>query len=43
MREAIAGARPVIVEVINYRKDGSKFWNQVCAYVCVYVCVALEF
>ncbi len=29
MREAITDARPVIVEVINYRKDGSKFWNQV--------------
>lgn len=28
MRDAIAGARPVIVELINYRKDGSKFWNQ---------------
>lgn len=30
MREALAAARPVIVELINYRKDGSKFWNQVC-------------
>ena len=29
LRGAIAAQQPVIVELINYRKDGSKFWNQV--------------
>lgn len=29
MRRAIAEERPVTVEVRNYRKDGSPFWNQV--------------
>ena len=25
--EALAGRRPVAVEVLNYRKDGTPFWN----------------
>ncbi|KAK9834967.1 hypothetical protein WJX81_000233 [Elliptochloris bilobata] len=29
LRSAIEARQPVIVELINYRKDGSKFWNQV--------------
>ena len=29
MREAIAGARPVLVELTNYRRDGSAFRNAV--------------
>lgn len=29
LRAAIAAQQPVVVELINYRKDGSKFWNQV--------------
>jgi len=29
LRSAIAAQQPVVVELINYRKDGSKFWNQV--------------
>ena len=28
LRSAIEAQQPVIVELINYRKDGSKFWNQ---------------
>ncbi len=28
IREAIAGEREVEVEILNYRKDGSSFWNQ---------------
>ncbi len=24
----MASAHPCVVELINYRKDGSKFWNQ---------------
>jgi two-component system, cell cycle sensor histidine kinase and response regulator CckA len=28
MREAIAAGRPVSVEVLNYRKDGTTFWNR---------------
>jgi len=27
LREAIAGRRVVAVEILNYRKDGSAFWN----------------
>ncbi|MDA0185196.1 SpoIIE family protein phosphatase [Solirubrobacter phytolaccae] len=29
MRRAVAEERPVTVELINYRKDGTPFWNQV--------------
>ncbi|MCL7417357.1 MAG: PAS domain-containing protein [Halalkalicoccus sp.] len=29
MREAIANEEPVSVELRNYRKDGTEFWNQV--------------
>ena len=29
MREAIGNAEPVTVELRNYRKDGSEFWNRV--------------
>ncbi len=29
LREAIAAARPVEVEILNYRKDGTPFWNLV--------------
>jgi HTH-type transcriptional regulator, bacterioopsin transcriptional activator and related proteins len=29
MREAIADQRPVTVELKNYRKDGTEFWNEV--------------
>lgn len=29
MRAAIDEERPVSVEVVNYRKDGTRFWNQV--------------
>src|SRR6478735_4199853 len=29
LRSAIADERPVTVELVNYRKDGSPFWNQV--------------
>lgn len=29
MREGIAEARPVSVELRNYRKDGTEFWNKV--------------
>lgn len=29
MREAIAAEEPVEVELLNYRKDGTPFWNQV--------------
>ena len=28
MREALARWEPITVEVINYRKDGSEFWNE---------------
>ncbi len=27
LREAVAAARPCSVEILNYRKDGSHFWN----------------
>ncbi|MBU8543153.1 MULTISPECIES: hybrid sensor histidine kinase/response regulator [Roseomonadaceae] len=27
LREAIAAARPIEVEIVNYRKDGTPFWN----------------
>ncbi|MFC4436655.1 MULTISPECIES: bacterio-opsin activator domain-containing protein [Natrialbaceae] len=29
MREAINAERPVTVELLNYREDGSEFWNEV--------------
>ena len=29
LRSAIADERPVTVELVNYRKDGTPFWNQV--------------
>jgi PAS domain S-box-containing protein len=29
IRAALAARQPVAVEVINYRKDGSSFWNVV--------------
>lgn len=29
MREAIAAEEPVTVEVLNYRRDGEAFWNEV--------------
>ncbi|TYL40131.1 histidine kinase [Natronococcus pandeyae] len=29
MRDAIAAERPVTVELTNYRKDGTEFWNEV--------------
>jgi PAS domain S-box-containing protein len=29
LREAVATARPAITEILNYRKDGSSFWNAV--------------
>jgi PAS domain S-box-containing protein len=29
LREAVASARPAITEILNYRKDGSSFWNAV--------------
>jgi PAS domain S-box-containing protein len=29
LREHIAAEEPVLVELINYRKDGTPFWNQV--------------
>ena len=28
LREAIAERRPTMVELINYRKDGTPFWNE---------------
>ncbi len=28
MRDAIAAQRPVVVELLNYRKDGTPFWNE---------------
>ena len=28
LRAGIAAAKNVIVELVNYRKDGTKFWNQ---------------
>lgn len=34
LRSAIAAQQPVIVELINYRKDGSKFWNQARLLCC---------
>jgi PAS domain S-box-containing protein len=27
LREAIAEARPIALEILNYRKDGTRFWN----------------
>lgn len=30
IREAIAEHREVTVEILNYRKDGTTFWNQLC-------------
>ena len=37
MREAIAGHREVALELLNYRKDGTPFWNavQVCPVVAI--------
>lgn len=29
LREAVSDARPVEVEILNYRKDGGTFWNRV--------------
>ena len=29
MRQAISEGRATVVEVVNVRKDGSRFWNQV--------------
>ncbi|KAK9819724.1 hypothetical protein WJX72_001676 [[Myrmecia] bisecta] len=29
LRSAVADRRPVVIDLINYRKDGTKFWNQV--------------
>lgn len=29
MRDAIAAEQPVTVELVNYRADGSRFWNEV--------------
>ena len=29
LRRAIADERPATVELVNYRKDGTPFWNQV--------------
>lgn len=29
LREAIAAERPISVDIVNYRKTGSKFWNNV--------------
>jgi PAS domain S-box-containing protein len=28
VRRAIAAARPVTVEMVNYRRDGTRFWNE---------------
>jgi len=28
IRQAIAEPRPIEIELINYRKDGSRFWNR---------------
>ena len=28
MRQAIAQGKPATVEIVNYRKDGTQFWNQ---------------
>jgi PAS domain S-box-containing protein len=28
IREAIAAGEPLIVDLLNYRKDGSRFWNR---------------
>ncbi|QDT01998.1 Blue-light photoreceptor [Rubripirellula lacrimiformis] len=28
LRDAIGNHRPVVVELLNYRKDGTKFWNR---------------
>lgn len=28
IRQAIAAGQPVVAELLNYRKDGSSFWNQ---------------
>ena len=32
LRAGIAAAKNVIVELVNYRKDGTKFWNQARAF-----------
>lgn len=28
LRQAIAAKEPALVEILNYRKDGSSFWNE---------------
>lgn len=28
MRSAIMDSRPLIIDILNYRKDGSPFWNR---------------
>ena len=28
LRDAVACGRPTVVELVNHRKNGSKFWNQ---------------
>ena len=37
MHQAIREGRATVVEVINVRKDGSRFWNQVSS-LCVKSC-----
>ena len=34
MHAAIKEGRATVVEVINVRKDGSRFWNQVSCSLC---------
>jgi PAS domain-containing protein len=29
LREAIAGKRPIALEILNHRRDGSPFWNAI--------------
>lgn len=31
LRDAIAAGRATTVELINLRKDGTRFWNQACS------------
>lgn len=28
LRDAVSCGRPTVVELVNHRKNGSKFWNQ---------------
>ena len=30
--DAVRGGRPTVVELIDHRRNGSKFWNQVCGF-----------